>query len=113
MNKTILLTDENFEKQARLIDELNEFNVIKNKDDIIKELKDYKQYIDDVNSVNTIITYVNNGLLGKQAIINEVNKLQSLSSNTYKQQFETLIDEVNSQNSYSKEVEEILKQLEV
>lgn len=113
MNKTILLTDENFEKQMRIIRELTRYNVIQDKTEFYNELKEYGNYRNNVHDINKLIMSYNAGNISKQKLLDEINNCESMNSRTYKQQFETLIDEVNSQNSYSKEVEEILKQLEV
>ena len=113
MNKTILLTYENFPNQLKLIKELNQYNVIKDKDEFLKEVQEYGYYRKNVHDINKLIMKYNAGNISKQKLLNEINDCESMNSGTYKQQFETLIDEVNSQNSYSEEVEEILKQLEV
>ena len=113
MNKTILLTDENFEKQMRLIKELTRYNVIQDKTEFYNELREYGYYRKNVHDINKLIMKYNTGNISKQKLLDEINNCESMSSRTYNQQFETLIDEINSQNSYSEEVEEILKQLEV
>lgn len=112
MNKTILLTDENFKNQFMLMRELNQYNVIKNIDEILKEILEYGHYRNDVHDINKLIMKYNAGNITKQKLLDEINNCESMNSRTYKQQFETLIDEVNSQNSYSEEVEEILKRME-